>query len=126
MPDTRDNRETPRPAAASEAEPSSMRRWGYGVLLTAAPVAIAASAILAGKARLPGYRGGSGNTIYGIPAVAVAIAHIGFGLYLHFRFFWGDRHATWRIARMGKIISLLLVIGGFAWAAVAMWISNWS
>ena len=93
------------------------KRWVYGVALAAVPVVVGAYCIAVGEAWLPGRYGF--HRVTGAAAVAAALAYVGLGAFLHFHFFWAGQPKGWRAARIGKPLSLLVLVGGLA-AALAI------
>lgn len=112
---------TPYPSNGRMEEPGDLvdtpaigpvKRWLYGVVLAALPIAYGIVGICRRRMWLPG-RGGS-MEVAGAAAVAFGIVWIAAGAFAHFHFFWGPHPKLWRFADLGKITSAIAFIGGLA------------
>jgi len=93
-----------------------VKRWAYGIAFAAVPLGLGIFFLIDGRAWMLSRRGFW--AIDGLAAVFAALAWIGLGLFMHFHFFWDGRPRGWRVARVGKPLSLLLFGGGLLAASV--------
>ena len=83
------------------------------------PIAYGIHCLLSGRALIPG-RYGLAYRAAGSVAIAMAIAYIAIGAFLHFRFFWELHGKLWRFSEAGKILSLTAFLGGLGYAVLAV------
>jgi hypothetical protein len=91
-----------------------VKRWLYGVLLPAVPVAYGIWAAVRQRVAVPGRT--RSTVLAGAPAVAFAVAWVAAGAFAHFHFFWGPHPMLWRLADLGKIVAALVFIGALVTA----------
>lgn len=85
-----------------------------GILLPAVILRIACRAWLTQEAWWPG-RQGSGVTVHGESAQAIAIVYLCVAAFVHFRWCWGL--LQWdRTFQAGTVCSLLIFLGALIWA----------
>lgn len=84
-------------------------RWFVGVIV---PLAVAAYGIwiVATQQTTIGRRGALPLT--GANAVAIGVAWIAAALFVHCRYFWDELHDSHWLSELGKIVALVIGIGG--------------
>ncbi|HEX8914884.1 MAG TPA: hypothetical protein VF796_21205 [Humisphaera sp.] len=83
--------------------------WGLGLVVPLVLITYGAWVVVSGETAIG--RGGSVRLV-GTAAVAFGVAVAAAGLLLHFRYFWGTlRDDTWWFGALGRIVSLVALIG---------------
>ena len=80
-------------------------QWGLGLVLPAAIIACAACAVLLGRVAI----GRQALLLHGANALALGLAGISLGVFLHCHYFWGNIYNQAWFAVLGKIVAA----GGF-------------
>jgi hypothetical protein len=88
-------------------------QWFGGVFLAGIPLVYGVLCLLRGATAVFG-RGGS-STFTGEAGVALAIAYLAIGAFLHFHFFWGLSDRLWRGSQPAKVASLLVFLPALAY-----------
>ena len=99
---------------SSTPEPTFWSKWFGGVIV---PVGIAIYALhccISQQASLLGQRGAKIN-LSGMQAVFYGLAWLSGAFFLHFHYFWPTLKRLWIFTNLGKIISLLCLIGTFGY-----------
>lgn len=105
------------PRDTGDSESTRLERWAEGLLYPALPIAYGICRVIWRTAWIGGGRGaGPLIEVHGGPAIAMGIAFIALGMFLHYRFFW-SRHPVWPvIGQVGEAASLIVGIGAVAYA----------
>ncbi len=93
-----------------------VKRWIYGVLLAALPVAFGIWCIVQGRTPLCSRYGVTYLT--GQAGVALAAAYIAVGVFCHVHFFWAAHPKLWRAARAAKVLIIVVFIAGLGYAVL--------
>lgn len=117
-------------ASDLEGPPKGGQRsaWLYGVLVAAPLVVYGSVCALTQHAwfvnvQLKGVPGPPGflREWHGQPAIALGTVLIGVGAVAHFHWFWSNSPRLGRYYEIGKLASLVLLIGGLGWWIKAVW-----
>ena len=90
----------------TEAGPT--KRWIYGIAVAAVPIAYGIWGLVHGGTILYG-RGGA-LRLKGSASIAMSLAYLAVGLFLHCHFFWSSHKKLWRAAGVAKALSAILFI----------------
>lgn len=85
-------------------------QWFGGVALPLAVMGYGVYGLVTGTALLPG-RNTPGLVLHGAAAVALSVALIGAGVFLHCHYFWGNVYHLHWLATLGKVAGLSAFIG---------------
>ena len=88
-----------------------VRRWIYGLVLAAVPLAYGVWCIVTRHATLRG-RWGSAMELRGRTAIARGVVWVAVGLFMHLHFLWSAHPRWWRVARWGKVLCMLAFMAG--------------
>lgn len=120
----------PLPTALDKAErlagsPSGGRitMWLLGFCLALIPIGYGVHFLSVHRATFFG-RGGSRLELHGAPAVALAVAYIAVGLFIHAHWFWGLHPRLQRFSYFGKLLSLLVFVPTFGYAVYRIFLSS--
>lgn len=94
-------------------------KWFGGAVMPLTIAVYAASVLVNGHGALPGRRGRWVH-LNGPDAVAYGIALLGVGVFLHSHYFWGNTYHGAQYAGVGKLLGLVLLIGGVGCLAYRM------
>ena len=86
-----------------------------GIVLALVPLGYGVRCLLTGHARFFGERG-SHLDLYGSAAIALAIAYIAVGVFIHAHWFWGLHPKLEPLSYLLKILAVLTFLGGFGYA----------
>ena len=92
-----------------------IKMWLSGMVLAAIPVVVGIRGIMSGHAVLPG-RGRGNLHVAGTAAIALSIAYISAGIFIHFHYFWGLHEALYRWSEIGKIVAVTAFLASFGYA----------
>jgi fatty acid desaturase len=95
-------------------------KWFGGVVIAIGFVAYGAYGLATGSATLMGEN--MSQQLRGTDARALATAYIGIGLFLHCHYFWGNVYHFSAMAVLGKVVSLVAIIGGLGYVIVRSFI----
>jgi len=99
----------------NSSEHERWKQWLLGVGLALLPVIYGLVCIQRGSTHLFGRRG-SGAELTGAEGVALAIAYIAIGVFLHFHYFWGLSDRLWKYSVTGKTVALTVFLGALFYA----------
>ena len=88
--------------------------WVMGVGLALIPLGYGVRCLCTGEARFFGSRGGHLD-LDGPASVALAIAYIAVGAFIHFHWFWGLHERLEPFSGLLKCLALLVFLGGFGY-----------
>ncbi len=92
------------------------KMWLAGVGFALVPAGYGVHCLRTGHAWLPGQYG-SGLDTQGSTAVAIAIAYVALGAFMHFHYFWG-LHAKLRgVSPLLKLLAVITFLGSLGYAA---------
>lgn len=92
-----------------------LKMWLAGVGVALIPIGYGLHCLLTGHAVLPGQKGSNLDT-HGRTAVALAIAYLSIGAFLHFHYFWGLHRRLCVLSPILKALAALVFLGSFGWA----------
>lgn len=93
-------------------------KWLVGVVVPAALLAYGILDVVRRSAWLPSRYGSDGMTLQGPDAVALGSAVAGIAAFLHCHYFWGNVYHLSFWATLGKIVGLVVMIGGLGYLLV--------
>jgi len=91
-------------------------KWLGGVLVPIAFIAYGVICFVTGQGDIPGRFGSLSVT--GANAVALGVAAVSIGLFLHCHYYWGNIYHLAAFAVLGKIVSLIGMIGGLVFLLI--------
>ena len=96
--------------------PGPVPMWLGGILIPLAHIAYGLSCLITRHGVLPGNR--ASMELTGSNAIALGLATMSIGLFLHTHYFWGNLYhlAAWAVA--GKIVSLITLIASLGYLLV--------
>ena len=92
-----------------------VKMWLLGVGLALIPISYVVHCLRTGHARFWG-RGHSHVDLYGSGAVALAVAYIAVGVFIHAHWFWGLHPRLVGLSPLLKVLAALVFLGGFGYA----------
>lgn len=92
-----------------------VKAWVLGVGFALLPVGYGVKCLIEGHARFFGNRG-SYLDLHGSAAVALAIAYIAVGVFIHAHWFWGLHARLEPFSYVLKSVAVLTFLGGFGFA----------
>jgi hypothetical protein len=92
-----------------------LKMWLVGVGVALIPVGYGIHCLMTGQARLPGRYGSSLDT-HGSTAVALAVAYMAVGAFLHFHYFWGLHARLHVVSPLLKLLAVIAFLGSFGFA----------
>ncbi len=93
--------------------------WVVGVGVALIPIYCGIRSLLTGHATLFG-RHGSRLELTGSAAVAMAIAYLAVGAFIHAHWFWGLHPKLARFSPMLKALAVLVFLGGLGYAGYSV------
>lgn len=90
--------------------------WLSGVVLALIPIGYGVHCLRTGHAWLPG-QGGGGLDAHGSTAVALAIAYISIGAFIHFHYFWGLHPKLHVVGPLMKTLAAVTFLGSIGYSA---------
>ena len=96
-------------ALSGTTEAGPVKRWIYGLGGAGVPVAYGLWLLLSDWPVVVVMPRGSVE-VTGLAAVALSVAPIAFGLFLHFHFLWTPHERLWRIGGWGKTACAAIVV----------------
>ncbi len=90
------------------------KMWFLGVGLALVPCVYGVKCLVTGEARLWG-NNNSEIDLNGSAAVALAIAYIAVGAFIHFHWFWGLHSRLLRFSQLLKTVAVLAFLGGIGY-----------
>jgi hypothetical protein len=96
-----------------------IKMWVTGVGLALIPLGYGVRCLFTGQARFFGSRGGNLD-LDGPAAVALAIAYIAVGAFIHFHWFWGLHRRLEPFSYLLKCLALVVFLGSFAYTIYRM------
>jgi hypothetical protein len=90
-------------------------KWFVGVGVALIPIAYGVHCFMAGETRFFG-RAGSSLDLRGSGAIALAVAYIAVGAFIHFHWFWGLIGRLEPFSYLLKCLAVLVFLGGFGYA----------
>jgi hypothetical protein len=93
-----------------------LKMWLLGVALAMLPIYYGIRCLQSGHATFFGSRG-SNLELTGTSAVAMAIAYIAVGVFIHAHWFWGLHPKLLALSPILKVLAVLTFLGGFGYAA---------
>lgn len=100
---------------ANEPSGGHVKMWLTGAVLATVPIAYGICCLVRGHTTLFGRRGPNAD-LSGAPGIALAIAYIAFGAFLHFHYFWGLSERLWRFSQAGKVLALTVFLPSLLYA----------
>jgi len=91
-----------------------LKMWLLGFLLALVPILYGMHCLWSGHTKLVGGRGASLD-LTGSAAVAMAIAYIAMGGYMHAHWFWGLHHKLEPLSPILKLLAVLAFLGGLGY-----------
>lgn len=96
--------------------------WWRGFVIAIVVLVVGVHSIVTQHTYLPGagraYSSVGMQELNGVPAVVMGVGWLGAAIALHSHFFWGRVEPIWRIAGIGTIAGILMIIGGWGGAFV--------
>jgi len=92
-----------------------LKMWLVGVGMAMIPASYGIHCLLAGRAVLPGQNGDSMETS-GPTAIALAVAYISVGAFIHFHYFWGLHPKLYRWSQFLKVLAVMVFLGSLGYA----------
>jgi hypothetical protein len=92
-----------------------LKMWLAGVGMAILPAGYGIHCLFAGRAVLPGQNGDS-MEVSGPAAIALAVAYIAVGAFIHFHYFWGLHPKLYRWSDILKVLAVVVFIGGLGYA----------
>ena len=89
-----------------------VKMWLAGVGLALIPLLYGVGCLRSGHARFFGSHGANLD-LDGSAAIALAIAYIALGAFVHFHWFWGLHPRLWRFSTALKFVAVLVFLGSF-------------
>ena len=93
-----------------------VKAWLLGVGVALVPFGYGVHCLFTGHARFFGRRYGSHLDLDGPAAMALAIAYIAVGVFIHAHWFWGLNSKLEPASYSLKLLALLAFLGGFGFA----------
>lgn len=88
-----------------------LKMWLVGVGVALVPIVYGITGLVTGTIMMPArYRN---LPVHGTTAMALSIAYISVGVFIHFHWFWGINERLWRWSLAGKIVAVLVFLGSF-------------
>ena len=94
----------------------SIPKWIGGVAVPMALIAYGITCIVTRHGEMPGRN--FSMEVSGANAVALAVASVNLGVFLHCHYFWGNIFQMSALAVLGKIVSLIGMIGGLGYLLI--------
>ena len=91
-----------------------LKMWLLGVGLALIPIYYGIRCLQTGHTAFLGSRGGRLD-LTGSPAVAMAIAYLAVGAFIHAHWFWGLHPKLEPLSPILKVLALLVFLGGFGY-----------
>lgn len=88
-----------------------LKMWMAGVGVALIPIVYGIRCLAQGEARLFGR--GANLDLTGHPAVALSIAYLAVGAFIHFHYFWGLHPRLYPFSLLLKLLAVLVFLGGF-------------
>ena len=98
---------------ANAPEGGPLKMWLVGAGLALVPLCYGACGLWTGETTFFGGRGGS-LELHGPAAVAMSIAYISVGAFIHFHWFWGLHPRLRGWSQLFKTLAVLVFLGSFA------------
>ena len=92
-----------------------LKIWLAGVVCALIPIGYGVYCLRTGRAWFPGQHG-SGMETHGSAAVALAIAYISIGAFLHFHYFWGLHAKLHMVSPILKLLAVVTFLGSLGFA----------
>lgn len=102
----------------AEWSPDAFDKWVWGAALPIVPLIYGVWSVVTMRAVVPTHRTFSLYTLTGGPAVAVGIAAIAIGLFVHARWYWSNSRLLAPWCETCQVVALVIMVGSLLSGAV--------